>query len=84
MCSLEPSCVHGENHGKRERQTERATEKHVLGVFGRNDFLTKATTRFGLRGHVLDTKFGARYDVTHPLVLTEFDRTSPAKNVSQE
>ena len=23
MCSLESSCVHGENHGKRERQTVR-------------------------------------------------------------
>ena len=46
------------------------TVKSTLDVFDDNDFLTRATHRLGLRGDVLDTKFGARYDVTKPLVLT--------------
>ena len=37
---------------------------------GGSGFLTKATQHLGLRGYVLDTKFGPRYDVTQPLVLT--------------
>ena len=46
------------------------TGKPVLDVFGGNDFLTKATHRLGLCGHVPETKFGPKYDVTQPIVLT--------------
>ena len=49
---------------------KRMTGKYQLDVFGGSGFLTKATNNPGLRGHVLDTKFGPRYDVTQPLVLT--------------
>ena len=33
----------------------------MIAVFGGNDFLTKATNHLGLRGYVLDKKFGLRY-----------------------
>ena len=46
------------------------TGKYMLDVFGGSGFFTKATNHLGLRGYVLDSKFGPRYDVTQPLVLT--------------
>ena len=46
------------------------TEMYMLDVFGGRGFLAKATNHLGLRDYVLDTKFGPRYDVTNPLVLT--------------
>ena len=49
---------------------KRMTGKYVLGVCGGSGFLAKAANHFVLRGYVLDTKFGPRYDVTKPLVLT--------------
>ena len=39
-------------------------------MFGGSGFLAKAANHLGLRGYVLDTKFGPRYDVTKPLALT--------------
>ena len=42
----------------------------MLDVFSGSGFLAKATNHLGLRCYVLDTKFGSRYDVTKPLVLT--------------
>ena len=42
----------------------------MLDVFGGSGFLAKATNHLGLRGYVLDTMFGPRYDVTKLLVLT--------------
>ena len=60
------------------------TGKCMVDVFGGNAFLTKARNRLGLRGYVLDTNFGPRYDVSKPLVSAEIDRTSPLKDVSQE
>ena len=42
----------------------------MCGVFGETGFVAKATNHLGLRGYVLDTKFGPKYDVTKPLVLT--------------
>ena len=39
------------------------TGKFLLDVFGGSGFLTKATNYLGLRGYVLDTKFGPRFDV---------------------
>ena len=46
------------------------TGKYLLDVFGGLGFLAKTTNHFGLRGYVLDTKFGPRYDVAQPLVRT--------------
>ena len=46
------------------------TGKYMLDVFGGPGFLEKASNDLGLRGYVLDTKLGPRYDVTKPLVLT--------------
>ena len=46
------------------------TAKYMLDVFGGARFLARTTNHLGLRGCVLDTKFGPRYDVTKPLVLT--------------
>ena len=48
----------------------RTTGEYLLDVFGGSGFLSKATNHLGLRCHVLDTKFGPRYDVTQSLVLT--------------
>ena len=48
----------------------RMTGKYMIDVFGGSGFLTKVTNQLGLRGYVLDTKLGARYDVTQPIVLT--------------
>ena len=42
----------------------------MLDVFGGPGFLAKASNHLVLRGYVLDMKFGPRYDVTKPLVLT--------------
>ena len=39
-------------------------------MFGGSGFLSLVTNHLVLRGHVLGTKFGARCDVTKPLVLT--------------
>ena len=36
----------------------------MLDVFGGSGFPTKATNHLGLRGYLIDTKFGPRYDVT--------------------
>ena len=56
---------------------------YLLDVFGGNDFLTKATNSLGLRGYVFDTKFGPRYDVTQPIVLTRIrQEVSTAKCVA--
>ena len=49
---------------------KRMTGKYETDVFGGSGFLTKATNHVGLRGFVLDTTFGPRYDVTQLLVLT--------------
>ena len=49
---------------------KRVTGKCMLDVFGGSGFLAKATNHLGLRGYVLDTGVGPRYDVTKPLVLT--------------
>ena len=49
---------------------KRMAGKFLFDVFGGNDFLTRTTNRLGLRGYVLDTKFGARYDASQRLVLT--------------
>ena len=46
------------------------TGKFMLDVFGGDDFLTMAANLLGLRGNVLDTKFGPKYDVSQPVVLT--------------
>ena len=46
------------------------TGKYMLDVFGGVGPLAKATDLLGLRGYVLDTKLGCRYDVTKPIVLT--------------
>ena len=40
------------------------TGKYFTDVFGGSGFLSKATNHLGLRGYVLVTKFGPRYDVT--------------------
>ena len=39
-------------------------------MVGGSGFLSQATTHLGLRGYVLDTKFGPRCDVAQPSVLT--------------
>ena len=44
--------------------------KHVLDVFGGGDFLTKATNRLGLCGHVPETKCGPKYDVAQALLFS--------------
>ena len=44
----------------------------------------KVTNHSGLCGCVLETEFGPKCDETQPLVLTEFDKTSPLESVSQE
>ena len=49
---------------------KRMTRKSMLHMFDQPGFLTKASNHLGLRGYVLDTKFGPRFDVTQPLVLT--------------
>ena len=49
---------------------KRMTGKFMLDVFGVSGFVAQATNQLGVRGYVLDTKFGPRYDVTQPLVLT--------------
>ena len=59
------------------------TGKYMLHVFGGSGVLTKAINHLGLRGHVLDTKFGPRCDKT-PLFSPSFDRTSVLENASQE
>ena len=46
------------------------TWKCMFDVFGGSGFLAKATSHLGLRGHVLETKFGLSFDVTQPIVLT--------------
>ena len=58
--------------------------EHTIGVFGGNGFLTKATNLLGLRGYVLGTKFGPRYDVTQAIVLSRIRQDVSAGNVSQE
>ena len=45
------------------------TGKYLLDMFGGSGFLSKATNDLGLRGYVLDTKVGPRYEVIKPLVL---------------
>ena len=56
----------------------------MIDVFGGSGCLTKATNHLGLRGYVLETKFGPRYDVTQSLFSPELDSTSPLENMSQE
>ena len=40
----------------------------LFDVLGGSTCVAEATNHLGLRGFVLDTKFGARFDVTEPLV----------------
>ena len=47
---------------------KRMTGKYFIDVFGVFGFLSKATNHLGLRGHVLDMKFGPRHGVTQLLV----------------
>ena len=49
---------------------KRMTGKYFIDVFGGSGFLSKATSHLGLRGYLLEIKFGPRYYVTQPLVLT--------------
>ena len=42
----------------------------MLDLFGGAGFLAETTNHLRLRGYVLDTKFGPRYDVTQAFVLT--------------
>ena len=49
---------------------KRMTGKYMLDVFGGPGFLATASNHLGLSGYVLDTKFGPRYVVTKPFVLT--------------
>ena len=58
--------------------------KYMRDVFGGSGFMATATNHLVLRGHVLDTKFGLRYDVTESLVLTRIRPDISAENVSQE
>ena len=62
---------------------KRMNGKYMADVFGGFGYLTKAIKHWGLRGCVLDTKFGLRYDVTQPLFSPEFDKTFPLETVSQ-
>ena len=48
---------------------KRMTGKYMHDVFGGSGFLTRASNHLGLRGYVLDTKFGPRYAVC--LVVVE-------------
>ena len=43
----------------------------MLDVFAGSGFITKATNQLGLRGYVLDTKLGPKYDVAQFLVPQE-------------
>ena len=47
----------------------RMTWKFLFDVFGGSGFVAITTIIWFLRGYVLDTKFGTKYDVTQPLVL---------------
>ena len=49
----------------------RMTGKFFIDVVGGSGFLSQATHHLGLRGCVLDTKFGPRCDVAQPFVLTK-------------
>ena len=49
---------------------KRMTGKFLIDVFGGSGFVAKATYHLGLRGRVLDTKFGLRCDVTQPTVTS--------------
>ena len=49
---------------------KRMIGKYILDVFDGPCIPAKATNHLGLRGHVFDTKFGPRYDVTDSLVFT--------------
>ena len=49
---------------------KRMTGKYFIDVFGGSGSLSLATNHLGLRGNVLDTKFGLQCDVTQPNVLT--------------
>ena len=48
---------------------KRMTGKYMPDVFGELGTLAKASNLRGLHGHVLETKFGTRYDVTQSPVL---------------
>ena len=54
------------------------TGKYLFDVFGGLGIFAKASNHLGLRGHVLDTKFGAWYEVTKPLILTRIRQDVPA------
>ena len=62
---------------------KRMTGDTLIDVFGGSGFLGKATNHLGLRGYVLDTQFGLRYDATQPFFSPDFDKTFPVENVSQ-
>ena len=49
---------------------KRITGECMPDVIGGSGFLAEAANRLGLRGYVLDTEFGPRYDVTKSLVRT--------------
>ena len=48
----------------------RMTGNYFMDVFGGFGFLSKATNHLGLRGCVLDTKFGPWYDATQPYQIS--------------
>ena len=60
------------------------TGKYMVDVFSTAGFLAKAAHHLGLRGYVLDTKFGSRNDLTNFLVLTSTRQDVSARNVSLE
>ena len=59
---------------------KRTTGKYVLDVFGGPGYLAKASNQLGLRGDVLNTKFGPKYDVTKPLIPTRIRQDISAGN----
>ena len=54
--------------------------KYVLEVFGGRGYVAKASNHVGLRGDVLDTKFGPKGDVTKPLAVTRIRQNVSAGN----
>ena len=54
----------------------------LFDVFGGAGFLATPTNHLGMRGFVLDTKFGPRYDLTNPLVLTRIRQDVSAGKVT--
>ena len=53
----------------------------MIDVFGGSGFVAMATHHFGLCGSVLDAKFGPKYDVTQPVVLTRIRQNVSARSI---